>query len=191
MFAQKYPLLSLCESILARQQLFRMEKETQGRVGRVRFDSLGLEMGFGFGVVCGKHQLFPTFFWKTLWGGDVTLGCSRGQEFIIFLSKLLWVCSLGKKSVGRPSISLWVLFFRVCPFTHPQDMLGQAVGEKFMLARSSTKMTQPNNPFFPFLCLCTGTPSLCARRVFPHQFGTGADWCDPLNASDWRAQAVV
>lgn len=66
-----------------------------------------------------------------LWDGDVTLRCSHGQEFMIFFSKLLWVCSLGRKSVGRPLISLLVFFFRVCPFTRPQDRQGRAVGEKF------------------------------------------------------------
>lgn len=131
-----------------------MEKETQGRVGGVRFDRLGWGWGFGFGVVYGKHQHFPVFFWKTLWDRDVTLECSHGM---IFLSKLLWISSLGKRSVGRTLIPLWVFFFRVCPFSHPQ---GWAVGKKFMLAQGSTSLTQPNNAFLSFLCLCRDTPSL-------------------------------
>lgn len=80
-----------CESILARQWLFQVEEETQGRVGGVRFDRLG--WGFGFGVVYGKRQHFLVFFWKTFWDRgvtqvfswydfvfQVTLGFFSGQE---------------------------------------------------------------------------------------------------------------
>lgn len=68
----------------------------------------------------------------------MSLKCSHGM---ILFSKLLWVSSLGKKSVGRPLMPLWVFFFRVCPFTHPQGVQGWAMGEKFMLAQGSTSMT--------------------------------------------------
>lgn len=82
----------------------------------------------------------------------------------------------------RPLISLWVFFFRVCSFTHPQGVQGWAVGEKFMLAQGSTSMTQPNNHFLSFLCLCRGTPSLhmIYCRVFLTSLPLGQTGVFPL-----------
>lgn len=140
-------------------------------------------------MVCGKHQHFPLFFWKMLWDGDVTLQCSPGQEFMILLSRLFWVSSLGKKCVCRPLISLWVFLFRICPFIHPQGVQGWALGEKFTLAQGSMSVTPPNNPFLSFPCLCRDTPSLhmIQCRVFHTSLALGQTGVSPL----WSQTRVV
>lgn len=97
------------------------------------------------------------------------LGCSCGQQFRVFLTKLSLTSCFGFVLWAR---NLWVdpRYYYRCfvPASAPSPLIrmqrGQAVGEKFILAQSRISVTQPNNLFLPFLFLVpVQTPLLEGR----------------------------